>query len=627
VRSAPLLLGLLLIGCASTRLEPTTDEAWWRDDAAAARPELRYQGVERTSRYVTLRDGVALAVDVYLPHGLAEGARVPAILIQTRYVRRLEGRAVIGGLLGGRFQDLIRYLVRSGYAWVYVDARGSGASYGSRATPYSPEEVADLSELVDWIVAQPWSDGQVGAWGSSYTGGAALHLLASRHPAVKAVMARFAMFDMYADVLFPGGIRLDWLVDHWSRLGQALDRNKPGDYAGLGAKLVVKGSMPVDDDKDRVRLKEAVTEHAANGDLRRMLEGIEDRDDISPLVPGASLTRVSPHARLADMQRAEAPLYLMSGWFDVAFIQGAVNLFHNLPAGRARLTLGPWDHGGLWNISHAALKRRPRFDFASEARRFFDAHLRDRDTGIEAEAPVHYFTMVEERWKSAPTWPPPGLERRTLHLGPEHGLGDAAPNEERAFDEHLVDPDTGTGDRSRWDSLINLKKRRIRYSNRKQRDRKLLLYESAPLPADLEITGHAVAHLHLSSTARDGNVFVYLEDVDRLGRVRYVTEGLLRIRHRALSEAPVPYEMVGPQRLCLEGDARPLAEGEIAELVIPLLPTSYLFREGHRLRVALSGADRDHFTQHPAEIPTWRVYRDATHPSRIELPVMPREVP
>ena len=382
--------------------------------------------------------------------------------------------------------------------------------------------------------------------------------------------------------------------------------------------------MPVDDDEERARLREAVTAHAANGDLRRMLAGIEDRDDASPLMPGITLDAISPHARLVDLCRAEAPLYLMTGWQDVAFIQGSVNLFHNLPAGRARLTIGPWDHGGLWNISHAALKRRPRFDFAYEARRFFDAHLKGRDTGIDDEAPVHYFTMVEERWKQAPAWPPPGLATRTLHLGPERGLATTWPEDASAFDEHVVDPETGSGDRSRWDSLINLKKRRIRYSHRKQRDRKLLLYESAPLEADLEVTGHPVAHLHLSSTTTDGNVFVYLEDVDRLGRVRYVTEGLLRLRHRALTDAPGPYEMLGPQRRCLEADARPLEAGEIAELIIPLLPTSYLFLEGHRIRVALSGADRDHFAQHPAEIPTWKVYRDEAHPSRIELPVMPR---
>ena len=71
-------------------------------------------------------------------------------------------------------------------------------------------------------------------------------------------------------------------------------------------------------------------------------------------------------------------------------------------------------------------------------------------------------------------------------------------------------------------------------------------------------------------------------------------------------------------------DGRPVVPGEVTELMFDLLPTSYLFERGHSIRVALAGADRDHFTLIPSEAPpTWAVLRDAAHPSHVALPVPP----
>jgi predicted acyl esterase len=67
-----------------------------------------------------------------------------------------------------------------------------------------------------------------------------------------------------------------------------------------------------------------------------------------------------------------------------------------------------------------------------------------------------------------------------------------------------------------------------------------------------------------------------------------------------------------------------LAEGQPAQLTFDLLPTSYLFRTGHRIRVAVACADRDHFAPIPPEPPTIRVHRDARRASHIVLPVVPR---
>jgi uncharacterized protein len=191
-----------------------TDAAWY----GASSPRRTYRGMRYFSRYLTMRDGVRIALTLCLPAERADGAQLPTILNQTRYFRSMELRRPFRTLLGGKALHHIPSTARSrkrfvaaGYAWVDVDVRGTGASYGSRVSEWSPDEVRDGAEIVDWIVRQPWSNGRVGALGSSYSGAAAEFLLANAHPAVRAVAPRFALFDAYPDIAFPGGIHAAWV--------------------------------------------------------------------------------------------------------------------------------------------------------------------------------------------------------------------------------------------------------------------------------------------------------------------------------------------------------------------------------------------------------------------------------
>lgn len=135
--------------------------------------------------YVEMRDGVRIAIDVWLPEGLQTDTRLPAIMRATRYWRAQDRPGVPLAEQSnfdeaGRFND-------AGYALVVVDARGSGASFGVRPFELAEEEVVDYAEIVDWLIAQPWSNGRVGAYGVSYAGNTAEMLTVNRHPAVKAV--------------------------------------------------------------------------------------------------------------------------------------------------------------------------------------------------------------------------------------------------------------------------------------------------------------------------------------------------------------------------------------------------------------------------------------------------------
>ncbi len=619
-----LLVGLT-ISCSATSVRkpgvhPRRDRAWWETSAQRPVRKPTYLGVASTSRYLTMRDGTRLAADIFLPKGLKDGTRIPAIVIQTRYVRSMQYIFPLSIFLRGRFHRTIRYFVRRGYAWVYVDARGSGASFGTRPYPYSPDELADAEEVVDWIGTQPWSNGMVGAWGNSYTGGSALFLAASRHPAVRAVMPRFAMFDMYSEAVFPGGIHLTWLTDTWSRLTEALDKNAIHEFMGNKTKVAVRGCKPVKGDKRREELDAAVLEHGGNRHIDKLVEGITFRDDESRDLPGMTIDQISPHSRLDDLNSSPAVTYLFTGWFDASFILSEIHLFLNLDDPRTKLTIGPWDHGMYNNISPFTGLRKVKFNSNAESVRFFDRWLIGLDNGIDDEARVHYYTLGEERWKSADTWPPPGVEEVSFYLDKDGGL--AHLRKSAGADEYHVDYTVGTGTRSRWVSLVNPEHKEIRYKNRKKADEKLLCYTSAPLEAEMEVTGHPLVTLYASSTAEDGNFFVYLEDVGPRGRVEYVTEGMLRALHRKLSDEPPPFRTPVPYRTFLRADASPLVPDEVAELVFALYPTSYLFKKGHSIRVAVAGADKDHFENNPDAPPTVRFHRSARFPSHIDLPVM-----
>ena len=119
-----------------------------------------------SSHFVNMEDGVQLAVDVYLPEGYVEG-ELPVLIQFERYwrssIKNKEHEA--SSELYGR----AKYFSDNGYIIVITDTRGSGASFGTRLSEYSPVEVMDAKTVLDWVVAQPWSNGNIGSYGTSYT--------------------------------------------------------------------------------------------------------------------------------------------------------------------------------------------------------------------------------------------------------------------------------------------------------------------------------------------------------------------------------------------------------------------------------------------------------------------------
>ena len=127
----------------SAGLAPGSDAAWdVGTDPPPQRENRPYRRITRSSQYLKMRDGVRLAVDLYLPQGLAPGTRIPTLLCQTRYYRYAELRWPFSAVMQAPRQVFPEPFVTQGYAFILVDVRGSGASFGYRASEFSADERA-----------------------------------------------------------------------------------------------------------------------------------------------------------------------------------------------------------------------------------------------------------------------------------------------------------------------------------------------------------------------------------------------------------------------------------------------------------------------------------------------------
>lgn len=549
------------------------------------------------SFYLPMRDGCRIAIDVYLPQGGQADERFPTITIFTPYNRRfkLVGEGAEQTPNAAKYRDMF---VPRGYALVVVDMRGTGASFGIRDSLRSPKEREDSREIADWIVAQPWSSGVIGSTGVSYLGAAACFLASTGHPAVKAIAPLFSVSDIYNEQLFPGGM----LSRVWSRdyddLMLALDHNDPvktAKYPYFNDPRL-SGPQPVDEDMDESLLAEAIAGHFDNFSLHDMMPELAFRDE-GPLHDVDLRTDIcSPFYYQREGTAADVAIYSISGWCDGGgYANGSITRYLTMKGPKDRLLLGPWDHGARTNISPWRTQPGSQFPLMAEVLRFFDQHLLGRETGIDDEAPIHYYSIHAEQWHAANAWPP---VPNTRWFPATHGDLRAA----RALDEssvsYQVDFTTTTGTETRWERLgaANIQDYFFDWHGR---DQALLNFTTEVLTEDTEVSGHIVASFKVASSRRDAALFVYASEVEADGSTRYITEGMLRALHRATAEAPEDYLTTWPYRTFFRRDTRQLTPGVAERLEFALLPVSWTLKRGSRLRISVAGADADHFPPVP----------------------------
>jgi putative CocE/NonD family hydrolase len=586
-------------------------------------PELLFKGVQSSSQYLAMRDGVQIAIDVMLPAGLAPGRRVPTLMIMARYWRSLELRlpAPPNKAPVGPREMTVDYFVPRGFAVVAVDARGTGASTGVSRHPWSPEELADYAEVARWITAQAWSSGSIGAYGISYEGATAQRLAASGVEGVKGVIPQEIEYDVYADIALPGGIFNQAFIKAWSESNNQLDNNQTSSLFPWYLRPLIKGVRPVDADRpSRTRLKQAIADHQSNTDVYAALSAITYRDDLFGST-GATLDNFSIPAHTGDIQRGGVPLFTWGSWLDGASAEAALRNL-NTHSNPQIVVIGAWNHE---MTGHGSPYQKPgRAPNPSKPEQWSAMAQFFAQTLIQDQPPqgkkLFYYTLGEEAWKNADAFPLPNTELQTWYFQADHRLSRSAPTADDTADTYTVDFTATTGKTNRWHTQFA---KALIYPDRAGADRRLLTYTSAPLERDTEITGYPLVTLYLASTHDDGAFFVYLEDVDERGVVRYLTEGQLRGIHRKLNAGPAPYVTGLPNRSFNRADSAPLPVGETVDLTIGLQPTSALIRRGHRIRVALAGADEDTFARIPAQgAPTWKVSRGPTMASHIQLPII-----
>lgn len=580
------------------------------------------------SLYVTMRDNVKIAIDIWLPADLEDGDRIPTLMHATRYWRARQN-------VSDRYQDDNRFeeaenVNDAGYALVLVDARGSGASFGTRPYEMNVAEATDYGEIVDWIIAQPWSNERVGAYGVSYAGNTAEMMAINRHPAVKAIAPLFNDFDNFGHLIFPGGMLTVGFLERWGNRVHAQDRNDicgrdelSGD-ACEELKQTWLGVKPVDADKDGRLLAQAVAEHAANIHPYEAALVYEYRDD--PWGGEGGVRNVgylrSPAGHLPHIEASGVAMFVRAGWQDAGTVNGTLGRYMTI-GNPQKVFIGPWDHGAHndadpFHAIDTPVSPSEEEQFA-EMIAFFDRFLKDGgDATIESG--ITYYTLGADRWSTTSIWPPAGFANTSWYFGANGTLTASEPQIARGADEYRINFEASTGRHNRW--YTNNGSGDVIYPDRAEEDKKLLTYTSTPFGRDMEVTGHPVVTLFVRSTHEDGAFIAYLEDVGPDGRVTYITEGQLRGVMRRTTDRPAPYRKLGPHRSELRADAMPLVPGEVAELTFELWATSVLIRKGHRLRVAIAGADKDSFLRYPrnGEVPTINVERNRAYPSHIKLP-------
>ena len=613
-----------------------------------------FDGWNRYSQYIPAKDGTRLAVDVFLPtrDGVEAEAPVPVVLHYTRYIRAVEEE----GQVRGRDSDLVlQHLLKHGYAVAVADARGTGASYGVHNGPFSVEETADSSAIIEWLASQRWSTGKVGMSGRSYPGMTQYQAATQAPPALKAIFAEMAGPSAY-DFPFRGGTYKKQFVEVWGEGTKAQDLGQ----AGVPAR--------VDTDVEGVSRDDAIAEHAENLWVQDLVKLDSSFRDFAVDLDNGGHWSWDVIATLDDTDAIAASgigIYHLVGWYDIYTTQQPWMYVALEGASPQKMMIGPWTHsGGYGGKVHRA-----------EILRWYDYWLKGIDNGVMEEEPIHYYLMKGnhtvpassstseaaavgggedagevmptldeagaedgEAWIAASAWPPAAQMRRFwLGGGTSRTVGSvndgllqmAASPGDAGADAYSVDYSSRMGSFSRWMNGHGARRESppgsTYFDERTSENEKALTYTTEPMTEELTLSGYPTAHLWVTSTHSDGDFFVYVEEIDLEGRSHYVSEGALRASHRKTSEAPfdnfgLPYHRSFPE------DLAAMVPGEPTELSFDLMGTAIVIDAGHRIRVTLTGADSANFAFHPdpegEDAPTIRVLRGGERASYVELPVM-----
>jgi putative CocE/NonD family hydrolase len=581
------------------------------------------------SQYVRMPDGVRIAVDVWLPAGTTAGAHLPTVLEADRYWR---ARAYAGGIKNNPNYNIARPWNTRGYAYVFADLRGTGASFGTLTAELGRQLAADVGSLADWIAAQPWSNGRAGVTGVSYSADIAIGSLALRNPHITAAAPISYDFDPYEDIMRPGGILIQPLLAPYGLLLQILDKAHGITCATStqtrelcqATGLTGAAPEPVDGPRGTALRAAARAQHFHNANLVALAQAGVYRDwSRGP----QSWTVASVGPKTAAIAAGGVPILTFAGWLDAGTANGVLSQFASLP-NTQQSWIGPWSHGQGY-LADPFRPSRPltaaeHQQLNNRVYAFFDRYVK-HDGHPAGSRVLHYYTLGAGTWHTTTRWPVPGTLMRRLYFGAGHTLAWQPGAARPGSDPLRLNPTAGTGHLDRWNT--NLTGGPVVYPNRAAVDRTLLTYTTAPLRQATTVTGLGRVTLTVTGVhgARHGALYAYLEDVQPDGRVTYLTEGELALADRAIAPKKnnPPWSELRTPRTYARADASPFPLHTRQQITFDLLPTSVQFHPGDRIRIAIAAANPDSFQLLPADgNATYQISHDPASPSFVDLPII-----
>ena len=523
-------------------------------------PVLTPDSITIREVFIGMPDGVKLAADLYLPPRFSANHHYPVILEYLPY-RKDESR--------GRRYPFYSYFIERGYIFARVDIRGTGRSEGHLVDgEYSEQEQQDGEVVIDWLASQPYSNGNIGMLGISWGGFNGLHMAMRHPPALKTIISLMSTDDIYQDdVHFMDGIMH---LDAYE-LGMDVGNAVPG---------------PPDFTTDS-------SWYANRFDTEPWLLKYKREQTDGPFWDRASLNE--------DYSRIDIPTFVIGGWYDgyrdfiPRFLKHADVPF--------KAILGPWNH--TW--PHTA-EPEPAIEWRDVAVRWFDHWLQGIENGIMDEPAFIYYqrdhhgpgfelSEIPGQWMQDDQWP--ATRDTTLYLTPEHQLGGLMPD---TFTHHLTYKASvgieASGSVMWWGDWAPDQRPADAYS---------LVYDSPVLTESVSVIGFPTLTIWVGADAPQANWVVRLSDISPDGSITQVTGAGLNGSHRYSDVTPSP----------LEPDS-------IYQLTIELHVTSWIFRPGHQIRVAISNGQWPMFWPSPFPMQT-RLLGGPHHLSGISLPLAPSE--
>jgi putative CocE/NonD family hydrolase len=533
---------------------------------------------------VTMRDGVKLSLCIYLPDG--EG-RYPALFAASPYQHEFDDVPAFPLFLW-RETGPVEWYTQKGYAYVHADVRGSGKSEGDFGFMDATEQ-QDYVELIAWIAKQPWCTGKIGGIGQSYYAMAQWLMACANPPGLACIVPYDGLVDQYRCSNYHGGIFCNY---------------RPGWYISLLANNQHRQADRPGRPRMTMDLVGDIVAHPLNDDWWKERSAFERLKDIRvPVLSIGHWGKMGLHLRgnILGYEQVTAPKKLV--------VTGAKNV-------------------------HEAHHQFDEIEFHErEMLPFYEHHLKGVQNGVMDEPPVKIFVRGVDVWRHEPEWPLPRAEYKSwyLHAGPsgsltsinDGGLSPEAPSREDSTTSYTY-PD--------WEWKMGV----IASDPEGRPDpiRRVLTFTSAPLDDDLEVTGPIVLELYASSDQIDTQFIVKLADQLPQGaeaRAKNiqpasvnVSKGWLKASHREKNEArSTPYRPFYTH-------ANPVAiePGRVYRFDIKVLPISYVFRKGHRIRLEIVNGDSSMtdavFTHpyHPTMRGTDTIYHGRAFASRLLMPVI-----